>query len=167
MAYSEPFNNENEKIGENSPLPDLAATIRRLNQEISDYVRATLRGSLDLGDALSWARARVEVRRWKSWRHNHCPDISARCDVLCRQLAASRSIIERALADNPDLSIRDALRLITTPKPHPPKPAPKPEACSVWKNWSEEERRAALADGGPQVLFEALSPEMRAGIQGA
>jgi hypothetical protein len=119
MAYSEPVSNENTKIDEKSSLPELAATIRRLNRVISDYTRSALRASLDLGSALTWARARVEVRGWKSWRHEHCPDISARRDTICRQLAASRSIIEQALADNPDLSIRDALKLITTPKAPP------------------------------------------------
>ena len=160
MACHEPVIN---KIDEKSSLPELAAAIRRLNREISTYVRATLRGSLDLGDVLSWARVRVEVRGWKAWRHAHCPDISARWDVLCRQLAASRAIIERELAVNPDLSIRDALKLITTPKVRT-KPERKPEACSVWKNWSEEERRAALDAGGIDRLLEDISPELRAKI---
>jgi hypothetical protein len=154
MTYSKPSGNE---VDENSPLPDLAATIRRLNRAIGDYARSTLRASIDLGDALAWARARVKVRGWKSWRQEHCPDISARRDEVCRQLAASRSIIERALADNLDLSIRDALKLIATPKAH----SPKPVALEKWHSLSADEKRQGLAADGVDGMLKYMPPEWR------
>jgi hypothetical protein len=44
-----------------------------------------------------------------------------------------------------------------------PKPA-QPELLAIWKNASIEERRAALDDGGLELLFESISPELRSGI---
>jgi hypothetical protein len=151
--------NGNEKIDENSPLADLVAAIRCLNRAICDYARSTLRASLDLGDALAWARDRVKVRKWKAWRAEHCSEISKRRDEVCRQLAASRSIIERALADDPDLSIRDALRLISTPKSHAPKP--KPATLEKWRVLNADEKRAGLAADSIDAFLEYMPPEWR------
>jgi hypothetical protein len=41
-----------------------------------------------------------------------------------------------------------------------PKRESKPESCSTWKNWSDEERRAALDGGGFDLLRRALSPAL-------
>jgi hypothetical protein len=147
------------KIDENSPLADLVAVSRCLNRAICDYARSTLRASLDLGDALAWARGRVEVRQWKTWRTEHCSEISKRRDEVCRQLAASRSIIENALADNPDLSIRDALRLISNPKPRVPKP--RPATLEKWRVLNTDEKRAGLAADGIDAWLEYMPPEWR------
>jgi hypothetical protein len=45
-----------------------------------------------------------------------------------------------------------------------PEPEPKSEFSSIWKNATAEERRTALDDGGDALLFESISPEMRAKI---
>ena len=148
-----------EKLNENSPTFDLAAAIRRLNRVILEHVRSTLRASLDLGDVLAWARMRVETRQWKQWRTDHCPEISKRRDEVCRQLAASRSIIECALVDNPDLSIRDALKLITVPKTRPAKP--KPAELEKWRALSLDEKRAGLVADGIDTWLEYMPPEWR------
>jgi hypothetical protein len=147
------------KLNQNAPLPDLAAAIRRLNSAIQEHTRSVLRVSMDLGDALAWARARVMSRQWKTWRQEHCPEISKRRDEVYRQLAGARSIIERALVDNPDLSIRDALRLLVVPKVNPPKP--KAEALEKWKGLSADEKRAGLAADGIDELLEYLPAELR------
>jgi hypothetical protein len=148
-----------EKLNENAPLSDLAAAIRRFNQVILEHTRSALRTSLDLGDALAWARTRVETRGWKAWRTVNCPEISKRRDEVCRQLAACRSIIERALDDNPDLSIRDALRIITVPKARPPKP--KPAELEKWQTLSPDEKRAGLAADGIDLLLKYIPPELK------
>ena len=147
------------KFNENTPLSDLAAAIRRLNEVILEHQRSALRTSLDLGDALAWARARVATRQWKAWRREYCPEISKRRDEVCRQIAASRSIIERALADNSDLSIRDALKLITTPTARPPKP--KPATLEKWRALNADEKRKGLAADGIDALLEYMPPEWR------
>jgi hypothetical protein len=147
------------KLNENSPLSELATAIRHLNHAILEHQRSALRTSLDLGDALAWARMRVATRQWKAWRADHCPEISKRRDEVCRQLAAARPIIERALADNPDLSIRDALKLITTPKPRSPKS--KPATLEKWRVLSADEKREGLLADGIDALMEYLPSELR------
>jgi hypothetical protein len=147
-----------EKLNENTSLSGLAAAIRRYNKAILKHARSALRVSLDLGDALAWARARVAARQWKTWRKDHCPEISKRRDEVCRQLAASRPTIERALEDNPDLSIRDALRLIAPPKA-PPKS--KPAGLEKWRTLNADEKRKGLAADGIDALLEYLPLEWR------
>ena len=147
------------KFNENTPLPDLAAAIRRYNRVILEHQRSALRTSLDLGDVLAWARSRLETRRWKAWRTEHCPEISKRRDEVCRQLAAARLIIERALDDNPDLSIRDALKLISKPKA--PSTKPKPAGLEKWRVLSVDEKRAGLAADDIDAFLEYMPPEWR------
>jgi hypothetical protein len=147
------------EFNENTPLPDLAAAIRRYNKVILEHQRSALRTSLDLGDALSWARAHVAIRQWKAWRADHCPEISKRRDEVCRQLAGSRSIIENALADNPDLSIRDALKLIVTPKPRAPKTTPG--VLEKWRVLNADEKRAGLAADSIEAFLKYMPTEWR------
>jgi hypothetical protein len=45
-----------QALNENSPLHELAAAARRLNQAIEGYTRSALRASLDLGDAVGLIR---------------------------------------------------------------------------------------------------------------
>jgi hypothetical protein len=155
MDHQAPNITSSLKLNENAPLADLAAEIRRLNRTIRDYTRNALRTSMDLGDRLSWARGRVEVRGWKAWRYTHCPEISKRWDEICRQLAGARAIIERALVDDPDLSVRGALKLIVTPKA-PPKP--KPAALENWRILSADEKRAGLAADSIDAFLEYMPP---------
>ena len=152
-------NAHSAKLNENAPLSDLAAAIRRLNQVILEHQRSALRTSLDLGDVLAWVRARVATRQWKAWRREHCPEISKRRDEVCRQLAACRPIIARALADNPDLSIREALKLIVAPRGHALKP--RPAALEKWRGMSADEKREGLAADGIDALLEYIPPEWR------
>jgi hypothetical protein len=147
------------ELNENTPLSDLAAAIRRFNQVILDHQRSALRTSLDLGDALACARARVATRRWKAWRAEHCPALGKRRDEVCRQLAACRPIIERAIGNDPDLSISGALKLITVPKPRPAKP--NSAELEKWRALSAEEKRAGLAADGIGALLEYLPPELK------
>ena len=146
------------EFNENTPLPDLAAEIRRLNRTIRDYTRNALRTSMDLGDRLSWARERVEVRKWNAWRQGHCPEISKRWDEICRQLAAARPIIEKAFTTDPDLSVRGALKLIVTPKA-PPKP--KPAMLEKWRVLSADEKREGLAADSIDAFLKYMPPAWR------
>lgn len=147
------------KLNESTPLPDLALAIRRYDDVILEHQRSALRTSLDLGDALAWARAKVSTRQWKVWRTEHCSKISKRRDEVCRQLAANRPIIEQALEDNPDLSIRDALKLIATPKARPSKS--KPMVLEKWRVLSADEKREGLAADGIDMLLEYMPSEWR------
>jgi hypothetical protein len=98
----------------------LAVLFHRINQHqdiLCGYSRNALRVALDQGDVLAWAKARTPARQWKGRLQENCPKVAERTDVLHRRLAAHRSIIESALANNPDLKVRDAIALISTRKP--------------------------------------------------
>jgi hypothetical protein len=113
MLFHEEFNTE-------TPLPVLAREIRRLDGVLRSHTRNALRVVLDEGAALTLAKSRVGARRWKAWRIETCPNLTERTDVLYRRLAAFRARIEQELETNPDLSLREAAKLIGTPKPRPP-----------------------------------------------
>lgn len=139
-------------VNQAAPLPLIAAEIRRLQKIIVEHQRSALRTSLDLGDHLSWARAQVSVRGWKAWRIEHCPDISKRTDEVYRQLAAHRDRIEQGLVVNPDLSIREALRLIRPPV----EPKPKPPELETWGTMGDEAKRAGLEHDGLDKFLKYL-----------
>jgi hypothetical protein len=158
---------QHPQLDQYSPLPLLVREARRLEEAIRNYERSTLRASLDLGDVLSWARAQVPPRKWRKYRTEHFREISKRRDEVCRQLACCRPIIERALEADPDLSIRDALKLITKPKAkQPPKPGDSPKRP---KKVSEIETPAILGaflDGHRDLFWQALqrAPELKGEI---
>jgi hypothetical protein len=147
------------EIDQAAPLPLIAADIRRLQKIVVGIRAALLRTSMDLGDRLSWARARVSVRGWKAWREQHCPDISKRSDEVYRQLAAHRDRIEQELAAYPDLSIRQALGLIRPPAK--PKRKPKPPALEAWCTIDAEAKRAGLEHDGLDRFLEYMPATWR------
>jgi hypothetical protein len=146
------------KLNENTPLSILALEIRRLDDSLRSYTRNALRVALDEGELLALAKSRVGSRRWKGWLTENCPNVAERTDVLYRRLAAFRTRIEQEIALNPDLSLREAVRLISTPKA--PKP-PKPAALEKWRVLSAEDKSAGLAADGIDKLLEYLPPELR------
>jgi hypothetical protein len=81
-----------------------------------------LQVALDQGDLLRHAKARVGSGKWKAWREENCPKVKERTDALHRRLAAHRARIEQELAANPDLGVREAVELISTPKSPKSKP---------------------------------------------
>jgi hypothetical protein len=103
-----------------APLAVLAHRINQHQETINGYTRNALQVALDQGDVLRWAKARIGKRKWKSWREQNCPKVAERTDALHRRLAAHRDFIELKLKENPDLTLTEAVKLISTPK------APKP-----------------------------------------
>jgi hypothetical protein len=152
MSYS-------AKLNENTPLSILALEIRRLDDTLRSHTRNALRVALDEGEVLALAKSRVGRRKWKDWRKETCPNLTERTDVLYRRLAAFRARIEQELAVNPDLSIREAAKLISTPKPRSPKP--KPAALEKWRVLSADEKREGLAADGIGALLEYMPPKWR------
>lgn len=148
-----------EKINERTPLAILAREIRRLDGILRDQTRNALRVALDEGDALTFAKSGVGRGNWKSWRTETCPKLAERTDVLYRRLAAYRARIEQELAVNPDLSIREATKLITVPKPRPAKP--KSADLEKWRGLSSDEKRAGIAADGIDSLLEYLPTELK------
>jgi hypothetical protein len=106
----------------------LAVLAHRINQKqeiINGYTRNALRVALDQGDLLCQAKQRVGNRKWKQWRQENCLKLHRRTDVLHRRLAAHRDRIEQELGANPDLTVREAIALISTPKAPKPTPSEK------------------------------------------
>jgi hypothetical protein len=147
------------ELNVHTPLATLALQIRRLNDNLRAYTRNALRVAMDEGDLLAQAKERVEKRRWKTWLAEACPSLTERTDVLYRRLAAFRFRIEQELAVNPDLSISEANRLISTPKPRPPKPKPA-ASLEKWQTLSIDEKREGLRADGLDALLEYLPPEL-------
>jgi hypothetical protein len=147
------------ELNESTPLAVLALQIRRLDDALRAHTRNALRVALDEGDLLTQAKARVEPRRWKPWRTETCPNLTERTDVLYRRLAAFRARIEQELAVNPDLSIREAVKLISVPRPRPPRL--KPAALEKWQALSADEKREGLQADGIDALLEYLPGGLR------
>ena len=147
------------ELNENTPLSILAREIRRLDDISRCVTRNALRVALEEGKALALAKSRVGQGKWKSWRIEACPKLTERTDVLYRRLAAFRARIEQEIAKNPDLSLREAAQLISTPKQRAPKP--RPAALEKWRTLNAAEIRAGLAADGFDALFEYLPPEWR------
>jgi hypothetical protein len=155
-------------VSQHSSLADLAAAARGYDQEFLGHERNALRVALDAGDALSWAKQRCPNRGWKPWRKENCPKISKRKDEMYRQLAAHRPEIERALAEDPDFSIRDALKLIQKPRaPTSESPRAKPASARTeppldhWHRLSNNEKRDGLAEDGVPAFLEYMPPNWR------
>jgi hypothetical protein len=146
------------EFNENTPLSKLAFEINRLAKALNDYTRNALRVALDEGELLTLAKARLGSRRWKDWRTENCPNLTKRTDELYRRLASYRGRIEREIERNPDLSIREANSLISTPKP--PRP-PKPAALEKWALLSAEDKAAGLAADGIAQVLQYMPPGIR------
>jgi hypothetical protein len=101
---------------EHLSLDDLAHRIRTEFAAVRKAAGLTLGHAMTAGDYLNQAQERVTTN-WKKWLHdNHIIVSTAQ---LYQQLARYRPVIEAAMALNPDLSIRDARRLTSTPKRAP------------------------------------------------
>jgi hypothetical protein len=151
-----------EKINKHTPLAILAREIRRLDGILRGHTRNALQVALDEGDALALAKSDVGRGKWKGWRTETCPKLTERTDALYRRLAAHRARIDQELEINPDLSIREAAKLISIPKAHSPKP--KPAALEKWRVLSADEKREGLAADGIDSLLEYMPPQWRAAL---
>jgi hypothetical protein len=105
----------------NDPI-DLGTWIREQLAAAKHDRRSALRHDLDVGDGLLAAQKLV-TGNWKRWLRDNCAPLkSARSAQVYCQLARGRKEIEAELERNPDLSQRAALRLLSPPRPKPPKP---------------------------------------------
>jgi hypothetical protein len=138
--------------------------------------------ALATGQAEAMVRARTNQPKGKRYREEFGPflceygfdriDKGARSRLLevMRNLTPIEAWLEKLQIDKPAkrLQLNHPQTVLSTWKrskgEKKPTPEVKPEACSVWKSWSKEERRAALDDGGDALLSESFSPEMRAKI---
>jgi hypothetical protein len=145
-----------EALRQDAPLPLLAREVRRLDGLLRENIRSALRIALDEGKLLTWLKARIG-RSWIAWRSEHLPEISKRTDEVYRRLSAYRTLIDQELEDNPDLSIREALRVISPPKPK----APKPPALEHWRALDASGKAVGLERDGLDKFLEYMPAAWR------
>jgi hypothetical protein len=127
-------------------LDDLARRIRESRQAARQAGAAVLHHSLDAGDALNEAQARVSSG-WKRWLKDNC-FLSVRTALVYQQLARHRDEIEAAIGQAGELSMRAALRLITKQKP----PEPVGEDADEDENASKGAGRPELSPLGKLLM---------------
>jgi hypothetical protein len=153
--------NGRNSITPSSSLIDLAEAIRALHQDVCDHMRSALRIALDAGDALNWAKDRVSAGGWIAWRTENCSKLSKKTDEVYRRLADHRAVIEQALERDPDLSIRDALKLIGILDDDP-----NLSIEDALKLIREPKPKASKSNSEPVDHWGALSPEAKtAGLE--
>jgi hypothetical protein len=138
------------------PLALLAYRINRHQETISGYTRNALQVALDQGDLLRIAKARVGNRKWKFWREENCPKVTERTDALHRRLAAHRHRLEQELAINPDLGVREAVSLISTPKVPKPKVSENTAVIDPKVPVAENTSSATLIETATQVAAQPI-----------
>jgi hypothetical protein len=94
---------------------DLAAKIKAEHQSLMEAGRRTLEHALALGDLLNVAKVKVGHGNWLEWLARECPDVSERHARNFMAMAKERARIEAKSATVADLTIREALTLISTP----------------------------------------------------
>ena len=121
------------------PLDELARQIRA-GLELARRERCNaLHHDLDIGDALLEPQARVSSG-WKRWLRENC-FLSVRTALLYQRLARHRAEIEAEIERVGELSLRAAVRLLTTPTNSTPRSA----AC--WIRASNSARSRSVSRG--------------------
>jgi hypothetical protein len=150
----------NRGLNQDTPLPVLAEEARRLDNIARESTRNALRVGMRVGDILTWIKGRVGSGKWKEYREEHFPNIPERTDVLYRRLAAYRPRIEQKLEKNPELPLREAVRLISNAKPPRPK-QPKPPALNHWRALDTAGKAAGLEQDGLDHFLEYMPAAWR------
>jgi hypothetical protein len=120
-------------------LDDLAVRIRAEFTAVRKAVGLTIDHAMIAGDLLNDAQKRVSIS-WKKWLIGNRLAVSTA--FLYQRLARHRSVIEAAMASNPDFGIADARRLTTTPKPRPA--SEKPDLVKAVERATDTEITEAL-----------------------
>lgn len=97
-------------------LPMLAGEITRTNQLVEDSKNKAIHHAIECGAALIEAKALCVHGEWLGWLKSNC-DVSERTVQVYMKLANEYPLLEES---NPqrvaDLSIREAVKLLSTPK---------------------------------------------------
>jgi hypothetical protein len=102
---------------ESSPLADLAARINAEHEAVIHAIGRGLDHAINCGRLLIEAKAQLEHGQWLPWLRDHCPaSLPERTASHYMRLARGASELEAKSATVADLSVRDALRLLTSPR---------------------------------------------------
>jgi hypothetical protein len=146
-------------------LSALADRIREAHRAARESMANALANALVAGDALIEVRLRSPVGGWQRWSVSNCL-LALSTVKLYIQLAEHRAEIQVELANDPDLSIRAARRLIAKKTPRSPKTTPPPFALlSMWKRENTDEQKRLLVFITVAGYLQLISPEMRAELE--
>jgi hypothetical protein len=149
-------------------IDELAATIRREFDEVRRAGCNALHHAMKAGDALNDAQERV-TGNWKRWLRENC-FVGVRTAFLYQRLARHRDQIEAAMNGlTAELSLRGALRLISTPKSNDENDAsdadqatePEESLFDHWKRLDRDAREGFLDQLGVDGLIANMSPAFR------
>jgi hypothetical protein len=126
-------------------LADLAARIRGEHEAASMALRRTVEHAMAAGDLLLEAKEQLKHGQWLSWFSDNCA-ISDRTARLYMTLARNRGTIEPEIGNVADLTVRQAVALVTVPRSHA-----KRLACAAAETaadeWTLAEAEIALQKG--------------------
>jgi len=147
----------------------LADDVRRHHKDVVNGVLDALNHALDAGDALNAAKESKEVPRGEWAAFVRQCGINERVARRYMQLAKARSVIEAKRTRESDLSLAEALRLLSNHKPknkpNKPKAAPSPLTKASWRQATVEQRRGFLDAIGAAELCAAFSLGLRMELQ--
>ena len=110
-----------------SPLPaDLPALARDINaafRAAQEHAKTAVECAVEAGTLLLRAKAAVHHGQWLPWLAANCPDIAERTAQAYMRLAREQTALHAKSATVADLTINEALRLLT---------GPEPEATADW-----------------------------------
>lgn len=97
-----------------SQLANLAQRIQAEHQAVIAAVRSTAEHAMAAGDLLIEAKAKVNHGGWQLWLKEHCA-FSERTAQLYMRLAGNRTAIESKAQRVADLTLREAIKVISAP----------------------------------------------------
>jgi Protein of unknown function (DUF3102) len=103
-------------IGDNS-LPDLAARIRAEHEAVAAFMQRSLERAIAAGDLLIEAKAQLAHGQWLPWLQEHC-QVPERTAQVYMRLARHAPELKSKSETVADLSVRDAVDLLTEPREH-------------------------------------------------
>jgi hypothetical protein len=160
-----PANRAQPAPSQDDTLSALADRIREAHKAARESAASALANALMAGDALIEVRLRSPVGGWQRWSVSNCL-IALSTVKLYIQLAEHRAEIEVELANDPDLSIRAARRLIAKKSPRSPKTTPPPFALlSVFRRATTAEQTRLFAHVGVAGYLRLITPGMRADLE--
>jgi phage-related tail protein len=148
-------------------LDEVFAVVRAKLRDVQAAGAALLHSAMAVGDALNLAEIQIKQRggNWKRALRDNC-FLNVRTAFVYQQLARHRAELEEAIERAGDLSLRAALRLISTPKKISSSstnganaPEPEESLASHWKRAGTEARTAFLDAIGIDGILGAMSAE--------
>ena len=106
----------NDAVSSGAALAALAAEINAEHDAAEQHARKAVDHARAAGDRLLLAKAQVAHGQWLPWLATNCPAIADRTARAYMQLARNWTTLESKTATVADLTINEALKLLTAPE---------------------------------------------------